>query len=716
MIRRFSIWLCCAAVAAAVLPAGASAGTYDVTACFDDTVNNSWQPFQHTGFAEAGFQCPSKAPNGAWTEGMFARNTRGSSTAPYFSHARVSFLAPPGARIIEVRGFTKLNGTGGWEAGLHDEPANRWVMCCSTLNTWQPFTVRLSTSHIAALAMCAAPSGCSRDGFHGSVGLRDVTVTVADDGAPSVAIRGGGLVARGWRHLLQDLVIDATDPVGVRGTTVSIDGTELGYSARACDFSRTAPCANGHEQQWIETRAFADGRHTLRVEAVDTAGNAHTIERPIFLDNHAPVAPAGLSVDGGAGWTSRSSFTLRWTNPPQPRAPIARALVAICPAHSRDESSCTPSRSVGRVTNAVVSVPGAGQWRARVRLEDEAGNASRVNAAERILKVDDKPPAVSFQRPSADRPALVRVAARDDTSGLGVREILLRRRGSPAWINLPVSVQQSGFSTVIDDENLPDGRYQLRARAVDLAGNERSTDRLSDGKLAELALPLRIKTRLAVGRPTRVRARGAGGKRRYRVKLVASPRAGFGRTIPLRGRLTSPGANPLPGREVRVLEQTRLPSSPWRLIATVRTSRTGRFTFRALRGPSRTLRFRFGGSDTICGRTADVRLGVRAATTMRVSRGRVVNGEDVTFRGRLRGRPLPRPGKLIELQAYARGRWLTFGTTRANPRTGRWSYPYRFSATRGNVRYRFRARVPKEASYPYETGASRRIKVSVRGL
>ena len=92
---------------------------------------------------------------------------------------------------------------------------------------------------------------------------------------------------------------------------------------------------------------------------------------------------------------------------------------------------------------------------------------------------------------------------------------------------------------------------------------------------------------------------------------------------------------------------------------------------------------------------------------MRASRHRVVNGEDVTFRGRLRGRPLPTPGKLIELQAYARGRWLTFGTTRANPRTGRWSYPYRFSATRGNVRYRFRARVPKEASYPYETGASR---------
>ena len=146
---------------------------------------------------------------------------------------------------------------------------------------------------------------------------------------------------------------------------------------------------------------------------------------------------------------------------------------------------------------------------------------------------------------------------------------------------------------------------------MDLAGNERSTDAF-DGKKAELALPLRVRTTPRVGRPTRVRARGAHGKRRYRIKLVERPRARYGRTIPLRGRLTTPGGNPLVGRDVRVYEQTKLAAAPWRQIATVRTSRTGRFTFKALRGPSRTLRFRFGGSDTIRGRTADVRLGVRA--------------------------------------------------------------------------------------------------------
>ena len=94
----------------------------------------------------------------------------------------------------------------------------------------------------------------------------------------------------------------------------------------------------------------------------------------------------------------------------------------------------------------------------------------------------------------------------------------------------------------------------------------------------------------------------------------------------------------------------------------------------------------------------------------------VVNGEEVTFRGRLRGRPLPTSGKLIEVQARARGRWLTFATTRADARTGRWSRPYRFSATRGSVSYRFRVRIPKESGYPYETGTSRSVRVKVQGL
>jgi hypothetical protein len=84
------------------------------------------------------------------------------------------------------------------------------------------------------------------------------------------------------------------------------------------------------------------------------------------------------------------------------------------------------------------------------------------------------------------------------------------------------------------------------------------------------------------------------------------------------------------------------------------------------------------------------------------------------FSGRLSAGPIPDGGKLLDLQAHYRGSWRTFATPRTDAR-GRWSYRYRFGATRGTVRYRFRARIRREAAYPYELGYSRTVGVTVRG-
>ena len=725
MIRRLGAVMACLIVAAVALPSPAHPGTFTVRACHSDGINNSWQTFRSNGHADAYIQCPGGAIiNGHVNEGMIARNTGGPGSAPYFSHARTFFDAPPGARIVRVTGQINQNSTGGWWAGIHDETMNQWVWCgpncLSTYGNWVGFDVGLSTSRVAALVMCVRSSGCARDGLHAIAAIRDVNVVIADDNAPSVAIRGGSLVAGGWRRGVQDVTVDASDWVGIKSALVRVDGLVRGTAEHSCELTRAAPCPNGTDTFAVRTGELADGSHTVTAEAVDSAGNSAQLSRRIAVDNTAPIRPTSLSIDGGAAWRSSSSFKLRWNNPPQSVAPIAGASIAVCPiAHTApDRVGCTTTTRSGVRLQSIdgVRVPAPGQWKARVWLRDAAGNQTPSNSAETILRFDDQAPTLSFLAPTSDRPTLVRVRAQDVGSGLATREILLRRRGGSAWTSLRAVADRNGFSAIIDDEHLADGIYELRARAVDLAGNERSSDRRTDGKRAELALPLRVKTRLRVGKRTRVRARGANGKRRYRIVLIERPRSRYGRTILLRGRLTSPGGNPLVGRNVDVLEQTHLPSAPWRPIATLRTSKTGRFSYRALRGPSRTLRFRFDGSETIRGRTATVRLGVRAASAMSVDRHRVVNGEAVTFRGRLRGGPFPATGKLVEVQARARGRWLTFDTTRAHTKSGRWSLPYRFSATRGTVSYQFRVRVPKESGYPYETGTSRSVKVSVRGL
>ena len=120
------------------------------------------------------------------------------------------------------------------------------------------------------------------------------------------------------------------------------------------------------------------------------------------------------------------------------------------------------------------------------------------------------------------------------------------------------------------------------------------------------------------------------------------------------------------------------------------------------------------GAAKIRSATRVVRVRVAASSTIHRSRRSVVNGEAVGFRGRLRGGWVPAQGKLVEVQFYARGKWRTFATTRTDA-TGRWHYTYRFDGTRGIVRWRFRARIPREAGYPYTTGQSHRVRVTVRG-
>jgi hypothetical protein len=78
------------------------------------------------------------------------------------------------------------------------------------------------------------------------------------------------------------------------------------------------------------------------------------------------------------------------------------------------------------------------------------------------------------------------------------------------------------------------------------------------------------------------------------------------------------------------------------------------------------------------------------------------------------GAPVPAAGKLIDLEAFDRGRWRKFATARTNA-AGEWRYRYRFEATTGTVTYPMRAVIERETAYSFETGVSRPIRVTVHG-
>jgi hypothetical protein len=205
------------------------------------------------------------------------------------------------------------------------------------------------------------------------------------------------------------------------------------------------------------------------------------------------------------------------------------------------------------------------------------------------------------------------------------------------------------------------------------------------------------------------------GGRARNVEILSSPtRVAFGRRVGLGGQLTSVNGTPLANAAILVLEHTRDPNGDWTPVAALTTSATGAFSYVAPAGVSRVVRFRYVGTPIIRAVDTDVALQVAAASSFHASRHLLRNGQGVRFFGRLPGGHVPAGGKLVELQVLLRGVWQTFATPHSD-RSGRWRYGYRFGARLGRVAYRFRVQIPTEATYPYDTGFSRPLKIVVTG-
>jgi hypothetical protein len=184
------------------------------------------------------------------------------------------------------------------------------------------------------------------------------------------------------------------------------------------------------------------------------------------------------------------------------------------------------------------------------------------------------------------------------------------------------------------------------------------------------------------------------------------PTARFGRGMRLAGRARRADGAPLVSATVTV--RPRRGSWVRRAVA----GPGGHYAVRIPAGPSRTLHVEAlapGASSLAC---ATVRVKTRAGVRLRASR-RVRPGGRVRFSGRLLGKPIPRRGKLVELQAFDAGRWRVFAQPRAR-RNGRFRTSYRLQRTFRPRTFRFRARVRPESAYPYTLGYSRVVRVRVR--
>lgn len=726
-----------------VLPAAAVAGQFTVASCQADRVNFSTTAFND--FATRGMTIRRACnPEGPGIRGLVTANATRGGSVPRGAVAMVALGAPSGARFTRFRWAGSLrrsdcryalqlyaDGPDIKPVAIKNVRANQG---CTGRSRAQAAGYRSRTfnvtgaTRIVQRVICHGGDGSRSCSARGTNYIRtyQAEVAVVDDQAPTATIAADTALTTGaWVSGSQPLNYDAHDNVGVKAANAVASGRGVGADQRVClvssdgAYSSGVPCPNGPGRMVVKTGELPDGTHQLVVDAQDAAGNAAASPpMTVRFDNTAP-SRVGVGIVGGDGWRNQNDFAVVWTNPPEnDRAPIVAAQYKLCPAPS---GGCTQGeQSGGDIARVPIQVPAPGEWSVAVWRRDAAGNADPAAASDAVtLRYDPEPPQVAFDAASRSDPTLVSATVVDKVSGLADGTIEISAAGSNTWHTLETQKQSGRLIARIDDAALQAGSYVLRAIARDQARNEASTTLRSDGQPMTVSLPLRVASTLQAGvARTRVVKRivRRGGKRRVVWRRVSElrPRAvvRLGRQAQISGRLANRDGQGVAGAQVQVLSSAD--GAAEQLVGVVQTDATGAYSYRATGSASRTLRFVYGGSPLILPAQSTVRLVVRAVSTLKVSRRQVLNGQRVMFSGRVQSLPIPASGKLIELQVQLSGRWQTFRTARTDV-AGRWALPYRFARTHMTQWYRFRVKLPSEAGYPFAAGASKSLRVRVRG-
>jgi hypothetical protein len=447
----------------------------------------------------------------------------------------------------------------------------------------------------------------------------------------------------------------------------------------------------------LDLRELPEGITPIEVRTLSGAGVASTAVRTLVrIDRTVPSVEA-LGVPDPDRWSaSPVSVGLRARDD---RSGVARVAWRV-----DDDAEASAEGA-----EAAVELEADGRHEVRYRAVDAAGNGSEP--ASFAVRIDRTPPeTVAFEAQDPADPALVRALVADTTSGVVSGGIELRPAGG-AWVALETVLRDGRLIARIDDARLRAGAYELRARAIDAAGNATVGAARADGAPAVLTLPLR--------RPVTMHATRTG--RRLTVRLRDGAEALADREVAFEQRLRGRAAwHRVCGRRTIVLARRQSAAQPKGAVrrepagppCTLRTDAGGRVRLRLPAGPSRTIRARFAGDALLLPARASVVVRTRARARLRAVPGAVRAGGLVRFRGRLLGGHLPPGGKLVDVQARMPSGWRTFATVRSG-RRGRVRHVHRFAPSSSGRTYWFRLLARKETAYPFESGASRAVAVQV---
>lgn len=321
---------------------------------------------------------------------------------------------------------------------------------------------------------------------------------------------------------------------------------------------------------------------------------------------------------------------------------------------------------------------------------------------------------------SDDAAGVERVAVRIGGVVAGERDL----RGDPvacprdSW---SACARQRAEELAVDTTRVADGTHRLSVVATDAAGNRR---------IAEAGTVIvRNRPPDAPAAPSDASAPGARGAPNgdpatdgarltavFEASGSASAQVRHGRSATVAGQLVDERGRPIAGALLDVSSVLATRGAEARSEGAARTDASGRFRHPLAADASRTVvvSYRARERDAQPAARADLALHVAAPVSLRARPARLRNRRVVSLSGRVAGRPMPTRGVVVDLQVRLAARWRSFAVVRTT-RTGRYRHRHRFRhVTRHPARFRFRARVRRDAAYPFTSGRSRVVAVVVR--
>ena len=705
----------------------AGAARYTVAQCGWKVGNaGSWLETADDRFSRSSW-CGVPAGSDPWDGVHMTSGTRPSTAAVSGTKfAMWRWTAPPGTGIVTVSGDR-------WHV-LRDNLQHR-IGSLPPGGSFTPFfeysatdTVRRDFSRsftppaaaFESRLLCALPADrfCSLTGTS-LAGLRGLTLTINDPTSPKASI-DGEFRKGGWLRGSQTFGFTAADNgSGVRFSETVVEGVVRATTEHRCEIERIAgqwrgtkmqPCRTGAEgKHTVDTARLSDGPHQITGCATDFAGNRScTAAGLLRSDNNPPAAPRSLAVIGGDGWRRGNSFALSWLNPDQGvAAPLAGTRYRITGPGSFDSGTVAVAGAGGL---AGLSVPTAGEYRVDVWLADAAGNENPVETAGATLRFDDQDPVAFVLHPEPENPELLRATVFDEHSGPAGGVISYRRQGSEQWKDLTTRFIPDGRRAELRADfpsaDLPPGRYDIRVRVRDGAGNEAASDRRPDGTRLVLKAPLVDETRLEA----RLVGPGASGR---------TVRIPFGAAARIVGRLSGEGDRGLAGKQVAIVQRPASGARSEAMVRMVTTGPDGVFSMGLPAGTSRRVTAGFTGDRRNSGSSSGpLRLGVIGSISFTARPERLETGQTVRFRGRVHSGAAryPSRGNFVAIRYFEADsrKWRPVLVTRTD-RFGHYRAAYRFRYITGVAHIRLRATLLPSQGFPYLPADSPVRSVRVRG-